>query len=882
MRIGICYSLGCRRNMARAHRYCARIFLICALSLVTAHAEDGSAAWLRYARIQNPALYRSLPSTIIVQGNDLIQKTAARELQRGLTSMLGRNFTVRALPETAPLNDQSAIVIATPRDAAESTSSIRPVPGVNADRFHIQSQKMSNGRTRVVVEGASARAELYAVFHLLEEIAMERPIPPNETQTPRVAIRWTDEWDNLDGTIERGYAGPSIFFENGHVRSDLTRAGEYARLLSSVGVNGCNINNVNANLDLLTSEHLAEFARVAEVFRPWGVRLALSVDLTSPQTVGHLPTFDPLDPAVIAWWKEKADEIFKLIPDFAGFTVKADSEGRRGPSQYGRSPVDAANVLARALKSHGGVVLYRGFVYDNHLDWRNLKADRARAGVDNFAKYDGLFDSNVVIQIKEGPIDFQAREPVSPLFAALRHTNMAIELQTTQEYTGQQRHMVWLPQMWKWVLDTDLRINGQASPVKDVVTGPNALREDGSSELAGFVSVTNVGMESNWLHHPMALANLFGFGKLAWNPDSSLEDMIGTWTRLTWGSDPLVNTTIRAMQMNSWATYEGYTGPNGMGTLTNILGYHFGPGIESAERNGWGQWFRADEHGIGMNRTSTGTVFVQQYPPELAARYESLDTCPDDLLLFFHHVPYDYKLHSGETLIQSIYDTHYASARTAAEYVSRWLTLKGKIDNERFQQVLGLFEFQAGHALVWRDAITTWFAQTSGIPDKQGRVGHDSNRIEAETMPASSYEVVDVSPSETASGGKAVVCRATSGCTLTTTNQHPAGVYNVAVQYFDTWRGVSKYELSVNGHPIARWTGNDTLPPAQFDAQLDGQDSTRFTAHGVQLKPGDILTLSGIPDLRPELKTESPTRDYREFAPVDYIELGPDGAITPQ
>jgi alpha-glucuronidase len=868
--------------MSKARRYCARIFLICTFCIGTVHAEDGSSAWLRYAPIQKTALYHALPSTIIVQGNDVIQKTAANELQRGLTSMLGRTFTVRASPTGASSNDQSAIVIAAPNDAIDSISSAAPTRGVSADSFHIQSQQLNHNRTRVLLDGASSRAEIYAVFHLLEEIAMEKPIPSNETQTPRGAIRWTDEWDNLDGTIERGYAGPSIFFENGHVRIDLTRAAEYARLLSSIGLNGCNINNVNANLDLLTSDHLAEFARIAGVFRPWGIRLALSVDLTSPQTVGHLTSFDPFDPAVIEWWKEKADEIYKLIPDFAGFTVKADSEGRRGPSQYGRSPVDAANMLARALKSHGGVVLYRGFVYDNHLDWRDLKADRARAGVDNFAKYDGLFDSNVVIQIKEGPIDFQAREPVSPLFGAIGRTNIAIEFQTTQEYTGQQRHMVWLPPMWKWVLDSDLRIDGHATPVKEVVTGGGGMRRNGSSQLAGFVSVTNVGMECNWLHHPMALANLFGFGKLAWNPDYSLEDIIGTWTRLTWGNDPLVNSTIRTMQLNSWATYEGYTGPNGMGTLTNILGYHFGPGVESAERNGWGQWFRADKHGIGMNRTSTGTGFIQQYPSELAARYESLDTCPDDLLLFFHHVPYDYKLHSGKTLIQSIYDTHYASARTAAEYVPRWLALKGKIDDERFQQVLKLFEFQAGHALVWRDAINTWFERISSIPDKQGRVGQDPNRIEVEKIAASSYEVIEVSPSETASGGKVVVCRVASGCTLKTTIQHPTGVYNVAVQYFDVWRGVSHYEMSVNGHPIAQWTGDDTLPPAQFDAHLDGQDSTRFTAHGVHLKPGDILSLSGIPDLRPELKTQDPAPDYREFAPVDYIELGPDGAITPQ
>jgi alpha-glucuronidase len=588
------------------------------------------------------------------------------------------------------------------------------------------------------------------------------------------------------------------------------------------------------------------------------------------------------------------DEIYTLIPNFAGFTVKADSEGRVGPSKYGRTPADAANVLARALRPHGGVVLYRGFVYNNHLDWHDLKADRARAGVDNFAYLDGKFDPNVIIQIKEGPIDFQAREPVSPLFAALHHTPEAIELETSQEYTGQQRHMVWLPSMWKWVLDTDMRVpdaagKAQYSPVKQIVDGTIFHQPTG-----GYVSVVNVGLEPNWLHHPMAMANLYGFGRLAWNPNQPLANIIDSWTRLTWGNNPKVDATIDAMQLASWHNYESYTGPNGMGTLTNILGFHFGPGIESAERNGWGQWFRGEKDGIGMDRTSaTGTGYAAQYPPELAAKYESLATCPDDLLLFFHHVPYNYKLHSGKTLVQSIYDTHYAGALAAAQYVPQWQSLKGFIDSDRYNATLALFSFQAGHAIVWRDAINDWFQRISGIPDDQGRVGHHPGRIEAEDMKASGYIPVDVTPWETASGGKAVICRGPSACTLTTTVTRPAGQYDIAVQYFDLWRGVSKYDLHINGHSIATWSANDTLPPAQPDANLDGQDSTRYTAHDIALKPGDTLELIGTPDVRPELALPPASMaaipnathgalDLREYAPVDYIEIGPNGPITPQ
>jgi alpha-glucuronidase len=297
-----------------------------------------------------------------------------------------------------------------------------------------------------------------------------------------------------------------------------------------------------------------------------------------------------------------------------------------------------------------------------------------------------------------------------------------------------------------------------------------------------------------------------------------------------------------------------------------------------------------------MDRTDAGTGYAQQYPPALAAEYNSLKTCPDDLLLFFHHVPYDYRLHSGKTLIQSIYDTHYASAREAGDYMGRWMALHGLIDEDRYQQVLALFRYQGGHAIVWRDAIDTWFYRMSHIPDRLNRVGHDPNRIEAEAMTATGYEPIDVTPPETGSGSKAMACHTTAGCTLSTVLQRPAGSYNIAVQYFDIWRGVSKFQLLLNDKEVGAWTADDTLPPARFDPRPDGETSTRFTAYNVQLKPGDKLTIRGIPDLRSELVVPAaqpasgipaagyPRRpmDFREYAIVDYIELGPGGPLTPQ
>jgi alpha-glucuronidase len=819
-----------------------------------ARAENGAAGWLRYAPLQPQAAqqYRDVPRRVLAITSTPVAKTAANELIRGLHSMLRED--VQSVSGPSALSAGDAFVIGTPAEIRELIPAWKATGDISEDGFSI-SRIAAKGSVLWVIAGGADRGELYGVFHILEQIAQQKPLS-QDAESPSSPIRWVNQWDNLDGSIERGYAGRSIFFDGGHVRADLTRVSEYGRLLASVGLNGVAVNNVNSDLRTLEPEMIHELARIADAFRPWGVRMSLSIDLSSPQVVGHLATFDPVDPDVAAWWKAKVDEIYKEVPDLGGFVIKADSEGRVGPSKYGRTPAQAANTVARALKPHGGVVLYRGFVYNNHLDWNDLKADRARAGYDNFHALDGTFEPNVVIQIKHGPIDFQVREPVSPLFAALEHTNQAIELQITQEYTGQQRHMVFLVPMWKAALDTDLRAQNRPTPVKEIVEGKSFHQP-----LGGFVGVANVGLDDNWLHHPMAMANLYGFGKLAWNPDLTSDQIVDSWTRLTFGNDPKVVSTIDALQRDSWHVYEQYTGPLGIGTLTNILGIHYGPGIESAERNGWGQWFRADSKGIGMDRTvATGTGYIGQYPPELATVYESLATCPDDLLLFMHHVPYAFLLHDGRTLVQYIYDSHYAGAAAAATYPDRWQQLHGLVDDELYNQTLDLFTYQAGHAIVWRDAVSRWFQRISGIPDQLGRVGNYPDRIMAGKMAADGYIPVDVAPSEVASNGKAVKCNRTAACALTTKLDRPAGAYKIAVQYFDLRNGASHYELLLNDRPIAQWVADAILPPAVMDKQLDGSTSTRFTVRGVSLKPGDSLTLRGSPD-------------GGEAAPVDYIEI---------
>ncbi len=647
----------------------------------------------------------------MVPRDRLVLNTAQYELARGISQMLGKPPSEGVAPHGR------SIILGTFEDLHRVSPELRPPVGLKEDGYWLKTTKV-HGSACLIITSATDRGVLYGVFALLSKIDRgENLAGIDEVQQPAAPIRWVNQWDNLDGRIERGYGGASIFFAEGKVRSDLTRAGQYARLLASIGINGCTINNVNAAPGVLDDAFLAQVSRVADVFRPWGVQLSLSVDLSSPQVVGGLDTFDPLDARVADWWRKKVDQIYRQIPDFGGFVVKADSEGRLGPSTYGRTPADAANVIARALKPHGGIVFYRAFVYNHHLDWRNLKNDRAKAAYDNFRPLDGLFDDNVVIQIKNGPIDFQVREPASPLFAGLHHTNEAIELQITQEYTGQQRQLCFLVPMWKQVLDFDMRIDGSNTTMKRLVSGDVFRRQTG-----GFIGVANVGLDANWLGSSMAMANLYGFGRLAWNPNLSAEEIVDEWTRLTFASDPLVIETISKIQLTSWHVYESYTGPLGVGTLTNILGNHYDPGPESSEENGWGQWHRADHEGIGMDRTvATGTGFIGQYPSEVQDLYESLERCPDNLLLFFHHVAYTHVLHSGKTVVQHIYDSHYEGAQDAQAFITEWKALDGRIDGERYRDILTRFEYQAGEAMVWRDAICNWIFNLSRIADDKGR-----------------------------------------------------------------------------------------------------------------------------------------------------------------
>jgi len=795
-------------------------FLIC----VSLHAETGRAAWLRYAQTS-----ASVPSVLATLGGSPLFDSARDEILRGIRGMAGKTLRLeRGMPK------ENAIVIGA-LDAFPNLSANLP-----PDAYWLKSVR-SGTIEYTIVTASNDRGVLYGSFALLRKIALGQPIANlDEKQVPRAAIRWVNQWDRLDGSIERGYGGRSIFWEDGHARADLTRVREYGRLLASLGINGCAINNVNADKRMLSPEMLPEVASIAAALRPWGVKTVISVDFSSPKTAGGLDTFDPLDPGVAAWWKARIDALYAAVPDLGGVVVKADSEGQAGPSAYHRTHADAANVVARALKPHGGLIFYRGFVYDHHMDWNNPKNDRARAAYDNFIGLDGKFDDNAVIQIKNGPIDFQVREPASPLFGALQETNEAVELQITQEYMGQARHMVFLVPQWKETLDFDM---GKA-PVKKLVQG--------------FIGVANIGLDDNWAGSQLSQANLYGFGRLSWNPDLTAREIIDEWTAQTWSRDRQTVDTMAHMQLSSWRTYENYTGPLGLQTLTDIVGNHYGVAVEASERNGWGQWHRADEKAVGMDRTvASGTGYAGQYSPSIARMFESPATCPDDLLLFFHHVPYTYKLHSGKTVIQSIYDSHYEGAEAAEAYVRDWTTLRPHIDEQRYAEVLEQLEYQAGQAQVWRDAVTMWFLRASGIPDAKGRVGNYPGRIEAESMTLDGYRIVLVTPWESASGGKAIACEG-ARCSASFRYEGVPGWHTIRVQYFDQSDGASHFRLFVGGQLIDEWAADKLVPERR--TRVDSSSSTRRTITGLALRKGDEIRLEGLPD-------------GAEHAAIDYVEI---------
>ncbi|WP_077624664.1 alpha-glucuronidase family glycosyl hydrolase [Sediminibacillus massiliensis] len=677
----------------------------------------GYNCWLQYEKITDHRLIESfLPwlSSIHVAGSSVIIDSAVEELQTAVYSMFDSEITY-----SDSLDASIVLGALNELDVEYFNIDNEEIENINEEGYILKSVTKGQRKT-LLAAGKTDKGALYAVYHLLRIIQTGGQINNlNIIEAPKNQLRMVNQWDNIDGTIERGYSGQSIFYQNGEFTGDLQRIKDYARLLSSTGINAISINNVNVwdvETNLITEKYLPEVSKVADIFRAYGIQTFLSINYASPIQLGGLGTADPLDAEVKHFWKTKVEEIYRIVPDFGGFVVKADSENRPGPFSYNRDHADGANVLAEALEPFNGVVVWRCFVYNCRQDWRDRSTDRAKAAYDNFKPLDGKFKDNVILQVKNGPMDFQVREPVSPLFGAMPNTNQVLEFQVAQEYTGQQKDLCYLVPQWKEILDFDTYCKGEGSTVKRIVDG--SLYK---YKYSGIAAVSNIGDDINWTGNTLAQANLYGYGRLTWNPDLSSQEITNEWILQTFGNDPEVHEVVYRMLMDSWPVYENYNAPLGVGWMINP-GHHYGPNVDGYEYSAWGTYHFSDRDGIGVDRTvESGTAYTAQYFSPNFETYNNLETCPDELLLFFHHVPYTHQLKSGKTVIQHIYDTHFKGVDQVRELIERWESIEGKIDEYRYNNIRNRFDLQLTNAREWRDKVNTYFYRKSGISDEHNR-----------------------------------------------------------------------------------------------------------------------------------------------------------------
>jgi len=589
---------------------------------------------------------------------------------------------------------------------------------------------------KLILTACEQKGLLYGAFHIIRQAKQGKPLRElPHINIPSNKYRMLNHWDDFEGKIERGYSGSSFFFKNREVLIN-ERTRDYARLLASMGINQISINNVNVRegaSELITKKYFPKVRELAKLLEGYGVKLFLSVNFASPMVIGGLDSADPLEERVISWWQDKVKEIYENVPNFGGFLVKADSEGWPGPFAYHRNHAQGANLLADALAPYGGVVIWRCFVYNCQQDWRDTKTDRAKAAYDNFAPLDGQFASNVILQVKNGPVDFQVREPVSPLFGRMKQTNQMLEVQIAQEYTGQQIDCCYLVPMWKEVLDfrTYCREEGTLADTVDTVavTAVEAVLDTVADVVSGRVfghlecgmaAVTNTGDDPNWTGHDLAAANLYGFGRLAWDTSLSSEAIAREWIAMTYHLSKEFEDILVEILMGSWHTYEKYTSPLGIGWMVNAS-HHYGPNVDAYEYDVWGTYHRANHLAIGVDRTSSGTGMIRQYYQPNAQCYDNIETCPEELLLFFHRVDYNHLLPSGITLLQHIYNTHFEGVEEVKEMIEKWSFMKDAICPVVHERVLERFNRQLENSKNWRDVINTYFYRKTLIPDEKGR-----------------------------------------------------------------------------------------------------------------------------------------------------------------
>lgn len=689
-------------------------FCLILISFLSAQAEDGYGLWLRYKKCDNPirlSSYRSMVSGIVVTGDDPSIMAAEQELVRGLNGILDRS--------TIKLNGlrTGAVLVGTWEEVSKKLTpdllgvSLSVEPPQNSEGFLIKTIVGKNLKFTLITS-RSPIGVLYGSFHFLRLLQSNSNISKLEiSSAPALQLRMLNHWDNLTRHVERGYAGISIF--NWHTLPDYRdpRYTDYARANASIGINAVTVTNVNANAMILTPAYLEKMAALADIFRPYGIRIFLTARFNAPMELDKLKTADPLYEEVRQWWKNKTEEIYRYIPDFGGFLVKANSEGQPGPQNYKRNHADGANMLADAVAPHGGNVIWRAFVYNPESD------DRFKQAYEEFVPLDGQFRNNVLVQVKNGPIDFQPREPYSPLFGAMKKTPLMLEFQITQEYLGQSTHLVYEAPMFREVLDADTYTKGKGSTVAKVIDGSVH-----GNRVTGMAGVANIGNDRNWTGHLFGQANWYAFGRLAWDLNLQSDVIADEWIRQTFGNDSSSRVEIKSMMMGSHEALVNYMTPLGLGHIMGN-GHHYGPlpWGNSLGRPDWNPvyYHRSDSVGIGFNRTHSGTNALAQYAPERQQLWNDPNTCDEKYLLWFHHVPWTHRMLSGKPLWLELVDHYYEGVRSAQKMRDQWKSLADNVDPERFDHVSMLLDIQVKEATWWRNACLLYFQTFSkmAIPD---------------------------------------------------------------------------------------------------------------------------------------------------------------------
>jgi len=667
-------------------------------------ADDGYDLWLKYKKIddsQKIEKYRSTINYLAVIGESDTCKAVRLELKRGLNGLLGNEAIIEST-----LTKSGAILVGTPANCETIKKLNYPELNNLGNVGYLIKTAGLDRKIFIVIAANNDIGLLYGSFAFLRLLQAGQDISDlNIVSKPKIEYRLLNHWDNLNGSIERGYAGKSLWKWDQLPEKTDTRYLDYARANASIGINGAVLNNVNANPKILTTEYLKKVAALADVFRPYGIKVFLSVNFASPVS-SDLNTADPLNPQVKKWWKDKAAEIYTIIPDFGGFLVKANSEGMPGPQDYNRSHADGANMLAQALAPYKGIVMWRAFVYNADVD-----PDRAKRAYLEFVPLDGKFNSNVFIQAKNGPIDFQPREPVSPLFGAMPKTPLMLELQITQEYLGHSTHLVYLAPMWKEYLDFDMYSKGKDSTLASIIDG-----SVDNYQMTGIAGVANTGNDRNWCGHFFAQANWFAFGRLAWDHTLKAEQIADDWIRMSLSNDDKTLKTVKSMMMDSWQACVNYMTPLGLHHIMQA-DFHYGPGpgYSKASRSDWNSvyYHRADANGLGFDRSSTGSNAAAQYSGHWRQIFNDINSCPEKYLLWFYHVSWDYKMKSGQTLWNQLCLNYYMGTDYVNKMFNQWQSLENDIDPEIFMHVKAKLEKQKQDSENWRNSCLDYFKNFS-------------------------------------------------------------------------------------------------------------------------------------------------------------------------